>query len=248
MASLINDPFRFENPTVLSRIFRVINVLGLSFTSVRSVVNCVFRFVTGVRAESLNSDRPIDLNQEDDAMNLEKFSTCIDNMNFMHPEIFSGADSFTSFNEFCLAEGLSYSAVFVSERDTCRFCNGKLVTNPIGKDVIVYHMTRGTYLGSRFTKNCRKCRIQEHYGFYNYDGKRMFNRDCLSKEFLLSTEETAIDLNILRYLEEEIVYAALPFQAKANVYNSVHGYSNEKGSDKSGCVGNERTFDSKTKR
>ena len=75
----------------------------------------------------------------------------------------------------------------------------------------------------------------------------MFNRDCLSKEFLLSTEETAIDLNILRYLEEEIVYAALPFQAKANVYNSVHGYSNEKGSDKSGCVGNERTFDSKTK-
>ena len=129
MASLINDPFRFENPTVLSRIFRVINVLGLSFTSVRSVVNCVFRFVTGVRAESPNSDRPIDLNQQDDAMNLEKFSTCIDNMNFMYPEIFSGADSFTSFNEFCLAEGLSYSAVFVSERDTCRFCNGKLVTN-----------------------------------------------------------------------------------------------------------------------
>ena len=156
MASLINDPFQFENPTVLSRIFRVINVLGLSFTSARSAVNCVFHFVTGVHAESPNSDRPIDLNQQDDAMNLEKFSTCIDNMNFMYPEIFSGADSFTNFNEFCLAEGLSYSAVFVSERDTCRFCNGKLVTNPIGKDVIVYHMTRGTYPWFSFYKELSK--------------------------------------------------------------------------------------------
>ena len=162
-------------------------------------------------------------------------------MNFMYPEIFSGVDSFTSFNEFCVTEGLSYSAVFVSERDTCRFCNGKLATNPVGKEVIVYHMTRGTYVGSRFTKNCRKCKVQEHYGFYNYGGKRMFNRDCLSKEFLLSTEETAIDLNLVRYLEEEIVHAALPFQAKANVYNSVHGYSKyEKCSDKSDCDEDER--------
>jgi hypothetical protein len=77
----------------------------------------------------------------------------------------------------------------------------------------------------------------------------MFNRDCLSKEFLLSTEETAIDLNLVRYLEEEIVHAAFPFQAKANVYNSVHGYSKyEKCSDKSDCDEDERSCDPKKKR
>lgn len=49
--------------------------------------------------------------------------------------------------------------------------------------------------------------------------------ECLTNEFLLSTEETAIDMNMLRYLDEEIVHGAVPFQVKANVYNSVHGYS-----------------------
>lgn len=94
--------------------------------------------------------------------------------------------------------------------------------------MIVYHLTRGTYLGSRFAKHCRKCKVQEHYGFYNHNGKRIFDKDCLEKEFLLSTEETAIDINLLRYLDEEIVHGALPFQVKAKVYNSVHGYSNRK--------------------
>ena len=98
-----------QNPNALSRIFRAINVLGLSFTSVRSVADGVFRFVTGVRAESPNPDRANTM-ELDDAMNFENFSTCIDNMNFMYPEIFSGVDSFTSFNEFCVTEGLSYSA------------------------------------------------------------------------------------------------------------------------------------------
>jgi hypothetical protein len=53
--------------------------------------------VTGVRAESPNPDRANTM-ELDDAMNFENFSTCIDNMNFMYPEIFSGVDSFTSFN------------------------------------------------------------------------------------------------------------------------------------------------------
>jgi hypothetical protein len=130
-----------QNPTALSRIITAINVLGLSFTSVRSVADGVFRFVTGVIVPTPWSANTIRANtvrdrantmELDDAMNFENFSTCIDNMNFMYPEIFSGVDSFTSFNE-----GLSYSAVFVSERDTCCFCNGKLATNPVGKEVIV---------------------------------------------------------------------------------------------------------------
>ena len=53
-------------------------------------------------------------------------------------------------------------------------------------------MTRGTYIGSRFTKKCSKCKIQEHYGFDKRDGKRMFDNDCLTNEFLLTSEDTAI--------------------------------------------------------
>ena len=72
--------------------------------------------------------------------------------------------------------------------------------------------------------------MQEHYGFFNHRGKRIFDQDCLEKEFLLSTEETAIDIKLLKYLDEQIAHGALPFQVKAKVYNSVHS-SNEKDED-----------------
>ena len=93
----------------------------------------------------------------------------------------------------------------MSNQETCRICNGNLTIVGGGKDVIVYHMTRGTYLGSRFTKQCRKSKLKEHYGFFNHRGKRIFDQDCLEKEFLLSTKETAIDIKLLKYLDEEIV-------------------------------------------
>ena len=72
-------------------------------------------------------------------------------------------------------------------------------------------MTRGTYIGSRFTKKCSKCKIQEHYRFYKRDGKRMFDNDCLTNEFLLTSEDTAIDMTLLKYLDEEEAQGACPF-------------------------------------
>ena len=57
----------------------------------------------------------------------------------------------------------------------------------------------------------------------------MFDNDCLVKnEFLLTSEDTAIDMQLLRYLDEEVVQGACPFLLKAKVYNSVHGYSDNK--------------------
>ena len=106
----------FENPSFLSRLslIRVVNVLGTSFTSVCSVVNGVFRFVNGNRLKSLERN---EANGNDgmaakhldggEADNLSSFSTFIDNMNFVYPDIFSGHDSFNVFYEFCLAENLA---------------------------------------------------------------------------------------------------------------------------------------------
>ena len=53
----------------------------------------------------------------------------------------------------------------------------------------------------------------------------MFEDDSLTKEFLLTSEDTAIDMTLLKYLDEEVVQGACPFLLKAKVYNSVHGYS-----------------------
>ena len=146
-------------------------------------------------------------------------------MDYLYPGVFGNFESrFKEFNGFCVREGLPYGAVFVSDRVSCRFCGGKLSVCEVGKDVVVYHLTRGTYLGSRFTKKCSKCKTQEHYGYFKKEGKRMFDSDCFEKEFLLSTEDTAIDMQMLKYLDQEVVQGACPFLLKAKVYNSVHGY------------------------
>lgn len=115
-----------------------------------------------------------------------------------------------------------------------------------GKDVVVYHLTRGTYLGCRFTKKCTKCKTQEHYGHYKKEEKRVFDSGCLEKEFLLSTEDTAIDMQILKYLDQEVVQGACPFLLKAKVYNSVHGYGNMTEKDLGGV--SEESVSSKKRR
>jgi hypothetical protein len=45
----------------------------------------------------------------------------------------------------------------------------------------------------------------------------MFDDDCLTNEFLLTTEDTAIDMQLLKYLDQEVVQGACPFLFKANL-------------------------------
>ena len=154
-----------------------------------------------------------------------QFSAFVENVAFLYPEVFVGSGSFKAFDSFCRNQGYTCSAIFLSDRNSCHVCGRKLLVCDDGKDIIVYHMTRRAYIGSRFTKKCSKCKIQEHFGFFKHDGKRMFNDDCPTNEFLLTSEDTAIDMELLKYLDEEVVQGACPFLLKAKVYNSVHGYS-----------------------
>lgn len=216
----------FDNPSCLSRLTGVINILGRSFTSVTSVLNIVFMFVRGDRGIEGNENVEQSLGNETQIQpSAFQFSAFVENVSFLYPEVFAGSASFKAFDDFCKDKGYSFSAIFVSNCHTCRVCGRNLLVCDDAKDVIVYHMTRGTYIGSRFTKKCSKCKIQEHYGFYKHDSKRMFDDDCLTNEFLLTSEDTAIDMQLLKYLDQEVVQGACPFLLKAKVYNSVHGYS-----------------------
>ena len=94
----------FEAPTCLLRVFEVIKVLGMSFTSVRSVADSVRHFVTGdgqsssVATYAGNDNERRDIQPFNKDIHVERFLTFIDNLNFMHPEIFSARDSFGAFN------------------------------------------------------------------------------------------------------------------------------------------------------
>ena len=85
--------------------------------------------------------------------------------------------------------------------------------------VVIYSNRRGTYLGSRLTKVCRKCKIYEHHGYWSVEGKRRFNSDSASSEFLLSSEDTGFEIDVLAELSNLLVIGAVPFSTYAASYN-----------------------------
>ena len=80
-----------------------------------------------------------------------------------------------------------------------------------------------------FDEALRKCRLYEHYGFWTEGGLKMFDECFWNKEFLLSTEDTAVDMSVLKYFKHEFVMGATSFKMKAAVYNIFHGYDKGKG-------------------
>ena len=73
-----------------------------------------------------------------------QFSAFVENMSFLYPKVFVGSGSFEAFDSFYRNQGYTCSAIFISDRHNCRMCGRKLLVCDNGKDVIVYHMTRGT--------------------------------------------------------------------------------------------------------
>ena len=220
----------FENAFCMSRLLTVVSILGNPFMCVKSVLNMKYLFVSGKKKAESDVERVEgsgNMAVASEEMSFAQFSACVHNIDFLYPSILkSQSTRFKEFNAFCMAKGFPYGAVFVTHRECCCFCGGKLSVCEDGKDVVVYHLTRGTYLGCRFTKKCTKCKTQEHYGHYKKAGKRVFDTECLENEFLLSTEDTAIDMHILKYVDQEVVQGACLFLLKAKVYNSIHGYGN----------------------
>ena len=160
-----------DNPSCLSRLFMVVSVLGRLFTSLASVLNIVHTFVCGedagpstTNANKSIPDGAVNVNSETKAFTCAEFSAYVENIFYLYPEAFAGRDSFKSFDAFCRNKGCGFSAVLISNGTSCRSCARKLLVCDDGKDVVIYHMTRGTYIGSRFTKKCSQRKIQDKSG------------------------------------------------------------------------------------
>ncbi len=95
--------------------------------------------------------------------------------------------------------------------------------------VVIYHIFHGTYLGSRITRCCRKCKIYEHYGFWIENGERYFEDDFEDMEFLILSEETVFDMTLMRENASLLVMGALPFRTFAASYNRRFKYGSSLG-------------------
>ena len=107
---------------------------------------------------------------------------------------------FPDFHNFSLNSGKPLATILVTTQERCRMCGKALAVDPNTHIVVIYHEQRGSYLGSRVTKCCRTCKVYEHYCYWTQEGKCHFNDDCVSNEFLLSTEDIAFQNTLAFWL------------------------------------------------
>ena len=143
------------------------------------------------------------------------------NLTLFHPELMSVTteQTFRDLHDFTIECGKPLATIFCSEMENCRACGKMLVTEKDEHPVVIYHSQRGTYLGSRLTKICRTCKIYEHYGYYSIEGKKQFDLNCLHLPFLLSTEDTALDMTLLNQCKSLLIVGAVAFATFSASYN-----------------------------
>ena len=187
----------------------IVHLLGTIFTEVKSLSLICFMYICpGFKEETL-----------------DQTVAMMNSLKHIYPEIanLSFTKQFSHFHDFSLKQGLPLGRLLLSARETCRFCNKKLSILSEHHVVVIYHMTQGTMLGSRFVKRCHKCKVNEHYGYYTvHSGKRrLFDSNWSMLDLFLSTEDTAVDMMMLRYYEKNLVHGTMAFSTFAQVYNNL---------------------------
>lgn len=204
----------FNDYTLLSRLIFAINTVGHIFLSLTQFTSVVKRFVYGQNPEEANFNDPTHIEES------KTFAAETESLLEICPSLKeTNNPDFKKFHDFTLACGLPLGTVLVSERQSCRKCTKSLTLDKKEHLIVIYHSERGTYLGNRLTKNCRRCKIYEHYGYWTQGGKKYFDADCLKNDYLLSTEDTAFQVSLLRQCENLLIVGAVAFSTFTRSYN-----------------------------
>lgn len=223
----------FGDYSRLFRLFHVINIVGARVVSISTFASVIRKFVWGDNPENeVNSKKrkKTDSFDEKESMFVAETDSLLD----LFPEIRKeGSEVFNSFHNFSVSCGNPMATILVTKQETCRMCKKPLLLDPNTHVVVIYDEQRGTYLGSRVTKNCNSCKVHEHYGYWTCKGKRHFEIDCLENDFLLSSEDTALGMSLIRQCANLLIVGAVPFSTYSKSYNrrfGYHGNVNEAGS------------------
>ena len=165
------------------------------------------------------------LPRDEDKTAVACFRAEAESMLYMQPTLLLPEQTrFKRFHDFTIACGQPMATVLVSAKDHCRNCNKNLVVENKTHPVVIYTWHRGTYLGCRVTKQCRKCKIYEHYGYWTVNGEKHYDNTAFELQYLQSSEDTAFEMNLLQEFSNLLIIGAVPFKTYASSYNRRFGY------------------------
>ena len=223
MADFLDDLMR------LFRFLPVIHFIGTSFLKLCSFTSVVKRYVCGEKEQIVLDEKRKQLDG-----NYKSFAREVEGFFYLFPEFGDVERGFPDFHNFSLNSAKPMATVLVSTQERCRMCGKALAVDPNTHVVVIYHEQRGSYLGSRETKCCHTCKVYEHHGYWTQEGKRHFNDDCLSNEFLLSSEDTAFQNALVKQCANFLIVGAVPFTTFAQTFNRRFGYDGTSKSNSNG--------------
>ena len=208
MTTSVKDGWLFETVCVYFVFYLLFILLERVFLKLCCFTSVVKRYVCGEKEEIVVDGKRRRLDGEDESIARE-----VEGFLYLFPGFGDVEHGFPDSDNFSLNSGKPLATILVTTQERCRMCGKALAVDPNTHIVVVYHEQRGSYLGSRVTRCCRTCKVYEHYCYWTQEGKRHFNDDCVSNEFLLSTEHTSF-----------LVVGAVPFATFAQTFNRRFGY------------------------
>lgn len=209
MASFLSN---FDRLFTVAFVFQTVGSIFLQLSNLASIVK---QHVYGTT-------------ESNTTMDVEAFTAEAQSLLYLTPDaVMSSACRFQQFHDFTLQNGLPMATILITQRENCRKCSRPLQIDKNNHPVIVYHASRGTYMGSRFLKQCRQCQINEHYGYWTIQGQKFYDASTLQLPFLLSTEDTAFDMTLLHECSNLLVVGAVPFSTFSSAYNRRFQYRSE---------------------
>ena len=82
---------------------------------------------------------------------------------------------------------------------------------------------RSVLTNGKRSKLCRKCKLHQHYGYSTQGNEKTYAHDVLDLNFMLSSEDTAFDTELLKECSNLLVIGATPFSTYASSYNRRFG-------------------------
>ena len=133
-------PSVFKFFSYLSRLLLVISRIGNTFLNLREFTTVVERFVFGYDAQQVIEDSSTFVAESGSLLQLV-------------PSLKeSSHEELKQFHDFTLECGHPIASLLVSQHQSCRKCGQALVLEKKRHVVVIYHSVRGSYLGSRMTK------------------------------------------------------------------------------------------------
>ena len=122
--------------------------------------------------------------------------------------------------------------IFESKLTKCVVCGiGDIVldtSHDSVKDPLIIYGRNGTSTGIHRAKKCnnkypkKPCRVNYYFGYYKYKNKKIFEQDCLRQNILITSNQTAFEVQYLYEVALDVHFSNSNFESLCEKYNNLH--------------------------